>query len=119
MMATVINNCIDEIIAANGNDAEILTATKNLEKVIQNNIDEQFLLAKSLEFPSGWMAHRYADKNNAKKILIRNPYGQSFDSKVSAMQWISENPEGKSLPLFKLPEKLLKKPRKGVVKGSD
>ncbi len=55
-MAAVISNCIDEIIAANGNAAQILTATQNLEKVIKDNIEEPFLLAKSLGFPSGWKA---------------------------------------------------------------
>ena len=64
-MEFVISNCIDETIAANGNDAQILTSTKKMEEVILENEDESFLVAKSLGMPSGWRATRYE-----KRIIL-------------------------------------------------
>ncbi len=97
----MIIDCIDEIIAANGNAAQILTAIQNQEKAIKDNKKEPFLLAKSMGFPTRWKVQETIQQGKVTKRTFRNPYGHKFQSKVKAMESISENPEGNSLPSLK------------------
>jgi hypothetical protein len=55
-----INKFFDAAIAADGDDDILLAAEVIFDEKIQEMIDEPFAIAKSIGFPTGWMAKKRA-----------------------------------------------------------
>jgi hypothetical protein len=93
-MPNEINHYIDEIVAANGNEAELRSAVVKLKLEIKECIAEPFALAADIGLPTGWRATR--SKNKEYKIC--GPDGYIFRSVNKAKAFVemqSGNQSGK------------------------
>ena len=84
-----INEFIDAVIAADGDDDILLAAEVIFDEKYQEMIDEQFAIAKSMGFPTGWMANkRAATATGGAKVDVWSRDGLRFNTKNEAFAFI-------------------------------
>jgi len=84
-----INEFIDAVIAADGDDDILLAAEVIFDEKDQEMIDEPFAIAKSMGFPTGWMAKkRAATATGGAKVDVWSRDGLRFNTKNEAFSFI-------------------------------
>ena len=83
-----INDYIETIFAADGDDAKLRAAIVTIDENIQVIIDLPFVTARSMGLPPRWMATKYTSSNNTTTCSIWSPDGLKFHSKKGAMDYI-------------------------------
>ena len=76
-----INDYIETIFAADGDDAKLRAAIVTIDENIQVIIDLPFVTARSMGLPPRWMATKYTSSNNTTTCSIWSPDELKFHSK--------------------------------------
>ena len=82
-----INDYIETIFAADGDDAKLRAAFVSIKTNMQAIIDEPFVTARSIGLPIKWMAVKYLT-GKSTNWSIWSPDGLKFNSQKEAMDYI-------------------------------